>query len=296
MLVVAAALTVAPWTIRNDASSTPSCRSRRSSAPRWPGPTTPRRARTRCNPASWRTLEARRRLPADLQPDPQTPEPVLEQQLRTASIDFIKEHPGYVVTVAFWTTRRMLDLAGMDWSIHTAATIIVGTRGGDRRRDLLLDLRAAGDLRGVHAAGAGGTAVAVGGAAADVPERRLPRGRDAALPHGDRPVHRPARGAGAHAPTRWRPSGPVSQSPSSCGSSSHASASSRPRSISALGELGREEQVAQQLAVQRVGVRRRPAGRGTRAAASGARAAGRRSGGGRPRGRSGRSCRAPAAR
>ena len=31
-------------------------------------------------------------------------------------------------TVAFWTTRRMLDLAGMDWSIHTAATISA-TRG-----------------------------------------------------------------------------------------------------------------------------------------------------------------------
>ena len=33
-----------------------------------------------------------------------------------------------MVTVAFWTTRRMLDLAGMDWSIHTASTISA-TRG-----------------------------------------------------------------------------------------------------------------------------------------------------------------------
>ena len=53
---------------------------------------------------------------------------MLEKQLRTASLDFIKEHPAYVGTVAFWTTRRMLDLAGMDWSIHTAATISA-TRG-----------------------------------------------------------------------------------------------------------------------------------------------------------------------
>jgi hypothetical protein len=48
--------------------------------------------------------------------------------LRNASLDFIADHPTYVFTVAFWTTRRMFDLAGMDWSIHTAATISA-TRG-----------------------------------------------------------------------------------------------------------------------------------------------------------------------
>ena len=51
---------------------------------------------------------------------------MLEKELRDASLDFIKEHPAYVGKVAFWTTRRMLDLAGMDWSIHTASTISAG--------------------------------------------------------------------------------------------------------------------------------------------------------------------------
>ena len=39
-------------------------------------------------------------------------------------------------------------------------------------------------------------------------------------------------------PQRWRPSGPMSHSPSSCGSASHDSASSRPRAISACANSG----------------------------------------------------------
>src|SRR5262249_20967080 len=70
---------------------------------------------------------------------------------------------------------------------------------GDRRRDLLLALRAAGDLRRVHATSKSGTALVLGGAALDVPGGRVFSGRDAALPHGDRPVHHPAGGAGAYA-------------------------------------------------------------------------------------------------
>jgi hypothetical protein len=33
--------------------------------------------------------------------------------------------------VAFWNTARMLDLAGMSWSRHTAATISIGPRWAD---------------------------------------------------------------------------------------------------------------------------------------------------------------------
>ena len=52
-----------------------------------------------------------------------------------------------------------------------------------------------------------------------------------------------------------RPSGPVSHSPSSCGSSSHASRVGAAALDQRARELGREEEVAQQLAVQRVGAR-----------------------------------------
>ena len=34
------------------------------------------------------------------------------------------------MSVAFWTSRRMLDLGGWDWSIHTASTISAGPRAG----------------------------------------------------------------------------------------------------------------------------------------------------------------------
>ena len=156
------------------------------------------------NPASWRTLKRVDDYRPIFNQIRSTPEPVLEKQLRKASIEFIKDHPGYVLTVGYWTTRRMLDLAGMDWSIHTAATISA-TRGWAIAGVICFWIFALLAIFGAFdAAGAGGAAVAVDGAAADVPQRRLPRRRDAALPDRDRPVHRAARGAGAHARPRRR--------------------------------------------------------------------------------------------
>ena len=198
-LVVAAALTVAPWTIRNAVTLHAFVPVSTQLGSALAGTYNSEARADKVNPASWRTLKRvddYRPIFSQIRTDP---EPVLEQQLRTASLDFIKEHPGYVLTVGYWTTRRMLDLAGMDWSIHTAATISADPRLGDRGRHLLLDLRAAGAVRRDHPPGASGTALAVDGAAADVPRRRLPGGRDAALPDRDRSVHRAAGRAGAHA-------------------------------------------------------------------------------------------------
>ena len=95
---------------------------------------------------------------------------------------------------------------------------------------------------------------------------------------------------------RWRPSGPVSHSPSSCGSASQRFGVGAPALDQRARELGREEQVAHQLAVQRVrvGVDEPAEERQLRRAVHVQQPAG--SGGGRRRGRSGRSCRASAAR
>jgi hypothetical protein len=49
----------------------------------------------------------------------------MEQLLRSAGLDYIRAHPGYVAEVAYWNTRRLLDLASRGWSRHTAATISV---------------------------------------------------------------------------------------------------------------------------------------------------------------------------
>ena len=39
--------------------------------------------------------------------------------------DYAADHPAYVAKVAWWNTVRMLDLAGLSWSRHTASTISV---------------------------------------------------------------------------------------------------------------------------------------------------------------------------
>jgi 4-amino-4-deoxy-L-arabinose transferase-like glycosyltransferase len=83
------------------------------------------------HPASWRSL---RRVP-DYQylvrRWRQIPEPALERKYRAAALRYAAHHPAYVPEVAFWNTARMLDLAGMSWSRHTASTISIGPRWAD---------------------------------------------------------------------------------------------------------------------------------------------------------------------
>lgn len=124
-LVVAALVTVAPWTARNAIvldSFVPVSTQLGSAL----AGTYNQAARTdRENPASWRSV---RRVPdyTDLfARNRGMPEPVVERRLREAALHYIADHPLYVVEVGWWSTRRMLDLAGRDWSRHTASTISV---------------------------------------------------------------------------------------------------------------------------------------------------------------------------
>ncbi|MEA2248482.1 MAG: hypothetical protein QOH46_3011, partial [Solirubrobacteraceae bacterium] len=83
------------------------------------------------HPASWRSI---RTVPeyADLWAAlPRTPEATLERRLRARSIRYAREHPGYVAQVAMWTTLRGLDLTGLRWSRHTAATVSIDRRWAD---------------------------------------------------------------------------------------------------------------------------------------------------------------------
>jgi 4-amino-4-deoxy-L-arabinose transferase-like glycosyltransferase len=128
VLCVAAALTVLPWTIRNYETLHAFVPVSTQLGSALAGTYNSEARADKDNPASWRTLKRVDDYRPIFDKIRSTSEPVLEKQLRSASIDFIKAHPAYVGTVAFWTTRRMLDLAGMDWSIHTAATISA-TRG-----------------------------------------------------------------------------------------------------------------------------------------------------------------------
>jgi 4-amino-4-deoxy-L-arabinose transferase-like glycosyltransferase len=127
-LAVVAALTVAPWTIRNYSTFHAFVPVSTQLGSALAGTYNSEAKADKKNPASWRTLKRVDDYRPIFNQVRSTPEPVLERQLREASLDFIEAHPAYVVTVAYWTTRRMLDLAGMDWSIHTAATVSA-TRG-----------------------------------------------------------------------------------------------------------------------------------------------------------------------
>ena len=124
-LVVAGLLTVAPWTARNaivlDSFIPVSTQLGSALAGTYNDA-----ARTdRENPASWRSLKRVPDYAYLMRQARETPEPVLERRLREASLDYIAEHPFYVFKVGWWSTLRMLDLAGRDWSRHTASTISV---------------------------------------------------------------------------------------------------------------------------------------------------------------------------
>jgi 4-amino-4-deoxy-L-arabinose transferase-like glycosyltransferase len=130
-LVAVAIAAIAPWTIRNAVvfhSFVPVTTQLGTAL----AGTYNDAARTdRENPASWRSL---RRVPDYqylIRRWRQTPEPTLERELRAAALRYIGDHPTYLAKVAFWNTARMLDLAGMSWSRHTAATISIGPRWAD---------------------------------------------------------------------------------------------------------------------------------------------------------------------
>jgi 4-amino-4-deoxy-L-arabinose transferase-like glycosyltransferase len=126
VLVVAAALTVAPWTIRNAVVLDHFVPVSTQLGSALAGTYNSDARADEENPASWRSLKRVEDYQPIFSRVRQTNEAVLEQELREAALEFIREHPAYVGTVAFWTTRRMLDLAGVDWSIHTASTISAG--------------------------------------------------------------------------------------------------------------------------------------------------------------------------
>ena len=131
IMIVAAALTVIPWTIRNyvvldqfvPVSTQLGSRARRHLQQRGdeqPG-----------EPGRVDVAQARRRLPPDLQPRARDER---GRARETAAQRVARLHqgrtPGRRLKVAWWTSRRMLDLGGWDWAIHTAGTVSAGKKAG----------------------------------------------------------------------------------------------------------------------------------------------------------------------
>jgi 4-amino-4-deoxy-L-arabinose transferase-like glycosyltransferase len=133
VLIGVAALTVAPWTVRNAEKLHAFVPVTTQLGAALAGTYNEEALADERNPASWRSL---RRVP-ELQDIMRTsrwrrtPEATLEKRQRARAIDFIAAHPGYVPKVVFWNTARALDLAGLAWSRHTASTVSVTPRWAD---------------------------------------------------------------------------------------------------------------------------------------------------------------------
>jgi 4-amino-4-deoxy-L-arabinose transferase-like glycosyltransferase len=126
LLVVLALLTISPWTIRNAVTFHRFIPVSTQLGSAMAGTYNDQARLDKDNPASWRAIFHIPEFDDIYAHIKQTPEPVVEQELRARSKAYIRKHPGYVLTVAEWTSLRMLDLGGLDWSRHTAATISVG--------------------------------------------------------------------------------------------------------------------------------------------------------------------------
>jgi 4-amino-4-deoxy-L-arabinose transferase-like glycosyltransferase len=127
VLVAVACVTVAPWTIRNAVVLDSFVPVSTQFGSALAGTYNDEARADRENPASWRSLRGVDQYQYLVRPPRwrQVPEPQLEAELRAAAMRYAADHPGYVAKVAYWDTLRMLDLAGLDWSRHTAGTISV---------------------------------------------------------------------------------------------------------------------------------------------------------------------------
>ncbi len=125
VLVVVTLATVAPWTVRNavelDAFVPVSTQLGSALA----GTYNDQAREDPDNPASWRHLRRVDDYAHIFGRVGSIPEPALERELRSAALDYIVDHPLYLAEVAFWTTRRMLELGGIDWARHTYTTVSV---------------------------------------------------------------------------------------------------------------------------------------------------------------------------
>ena len=125
LLVAVALATVAPWTVRNAVELHAFVPVSTQLGSALAGTYNDEARLDRENPASWRSLrrvDDYRHIYAQVGT---IPEPTLEKKFRSAALHYIRDHPAYVATVAFWTTRRLLELGGLDWARHTYGTVSV---------------------------------------------------------------------------------------------------------------------------------------------------------------------------
>jgi 4-amino-4-deoxy-L-arabinose transferase-like glycosyltransferase len=133
VLVAVALVTIAPWTIRNARALHAFVPVTTQLGTSLAGTYNDVARTDRVDPASWRSL---RRVPQYqylTAPGPwrRTGEALLERRLRAVALRYAGDHPVYVADVAYWNTRRALDLAGVGWARHTYSTVSVAPGWAD---------------------------------------------------------------------------------------------------------------------------------------------------------------------
>jgi 4-amino-4-deoxy-L-arabinose transferase-like glycosyltransferase len=131
-LVLAALLTITPWTVRNARELHAFVPVSTQFGSALAGTYNDAARADTENPAAWQGIRHVPDYAYLFNRVDETPEPVLERELRAASLRYIRAHPTYVAKVGWWNTRRMLELAGLRRSRATAATITVDHFWADR--------------------------------------------------------------------------------------------------------------------------------------------------------------------
>lgn len=132
VLVVAALLTIAPWTVRNARELHAFVPISTQFGSALAGTYNDAARGDTQNPAAWQGIRHVPDYAYLFNRVGETNEAVLEAKLRAASLHYIREHPTYVAKVGWWNTRRMLDLAGLRRSRATASTITIDHYWADR--------------------------------------------------------------------------------------------------------------------------------------------------------------------
>lgn len=123
VLCLVAVLTVAPWTVRNQRELHMFVPVSTQLGSALAGTYNDDARADTENPASWRSLRHVRQYGYLTRSIRSKPEPVLEQELRAVSLRYARAHPAYVAKVAWWSTLRTVDLAGLRRSRATAAVM-----------------------------------------------------------------------------------------------------------------------------------------------------------------------------
>lgn len=150
LLIAATLLVIAPWTLRNAIVMHSFIPISDETGMTLAGTYNAASAHDRRDPYAWRDLF---RIPQDatlVREQSSVSETAFESRLQSAAIDYVGAHPLAIVEVAYWNTRRLLDLAG-SFATESAASNIGLPTGLARRGAEWFWLTAALALAGLFA-------------------------------------------------------------------------------------------------------------------------------------------------